>query len=69
MIQRTISSNHLRMRKKAVFLAVRNSMNLDINLKIICALKWPMTRLCTLNSSTDSDVVQLIPTIHYISAR
>jgi len=55
--------------KKATFLAVRNSMNLDINLKIICALKWSMTRLCTLNSSTDSDVVQLIPTIHYISAR
>ncbi len=52
-IQRTISSNHLRMRKKVVFLGVRNSMNLDINLIIICALKWPMTRLCILNSSND----------------
>ena len=28
-------------------------MNLDINLKIILALKWPMTRLCILNSSMD----------------
>jgi len=57
-------------------------MNLDIktddvvytrscrmHLKIIYALKWPMTRLCTLNCLTDFDVVQLKPTIRYIQAR
>jgi len=28
-------------------------MNLDITLKITLALKWPMTRLCILNRSSD----------------
>ena len=52
--------------KKATFLGVKTSMNLDINtddivyirscrmhLKIIRALIWPMTRLCLLSSSSD----------------
>jgi len=44
-------------------------MNLDITLKIIFALKWPMTRLGILNWSKDNDVVQMKPTIRYIHAR
>jgi len=43
---------------------------LDINLKMIFDVKWPMTRLCILNNSKGiMDVVQLIPTIRYIPAR
>ena len=50
-------------KKSDYFGRYKTSMNLDIT------LKWPMTRLCILNYSTDLDVVQLIPTIRYISAR
>ncbi len=55
--------------KNASFLGVEISMNLDIYLRIILALKCPMTRLCILNSLMDLDVVQLIPTLHYIKVR
>jgi len=45
-------------------------MNLDINLKMIFDLKWPMTGLCILNNSKGIlDAVQLKPTMRYIPAR
>ena len=55
--------------KKSDFLEKKTSMNLDITLKIIPALRRSMTRLCILNSRWILDVVQLIPTIHYIKVR
>jgi len=42
-------------------------MNLDITLKIIFALKWPMTQY--LEQLEGFDVVQLKPTMRYIPER